>query len=207
LENAELNRIAMNCVLAGVLCVGVLPANAEADDRIPGRFVSISLGVSGNPSTGNATASPPGILQVAPELQLSWGLQLAGQVIVFTRLDFFGTMIPIGPSGYGVDIGVAWTSALKPNAWGPLVRFTGGGLFFGSGGEVSGPDYQAYGFRLALEAGVARGSIRGEGILVWSVLAGVHATGLPHVEPCGPADVCSDVFIGPTLRAEVAWLF
>jgi hypothetical protein len=181
------------------------PAAAAADE--PGRFVSASLGASVNPSLGHATRKPPALLTVAPELQLSWGMQLGGEWLVLTRVDILGTMIPLGPAGYGFDVGVAWAPRLTRGGWGPLVRFTGGGLLFASGGEVSGPDYEAHGFRFALDAGIVHSERVQQSIFVWGIVAGAHATGMMNIEPCGPGDDCSDAFLGPSLRAEAALLF
>lgn len=199
---------ALRLSIVALACVCATAALARAGAPIPGRLVSISVGAAGNPSFGDSAASPPALLRVAPELQLAWGMQLAGQAFVFTRLDFLGSMIPIGPSGYGADLGVGWTAALHHRGWSPTARFTLGGLVLASGGEVAfGPDYRAYGFRMELEAGIARASRQGKGVVMWSVLAGVHATALPDVEPCAPSGDCSDVMIGPTVRGEVAFLF
>lgn len=203
-----MKRFVTGSVLVAIGCACSIPATAGAGESIPGRLVSVSLGAAVNPSLGHPSASPPGLLRVAPELQIGWGMRLAEQAFVFARLDLLGGMVPIFPSGYGLDLGVGWTTALRRRGWSPLVRFSAGGLTLESGGEIGlGPDYQAYGFRMGLEAGISRASRLGNGLVMWSLLAGAHATGLPHVEPCASSGGCSDLMIGPTVRAEVSLLF
>lgn len=191
--------------LSVVVAMAFAAPSARAEE--PGRFASASLGASVNPSLGHATRKPPALLTVAPEVQLAWGIQLGGEWLVITRFDMLGTMIPLGPTGYGVDLGVAWVPRLTGGGWGPIVRFTGGGLLFASGGEVLGKDYQASGFRLALDAGVVRSERIEQSIFVWGVIAGGHATGMMGIEPCKAGDDCNDAFLGPSLRAEAALLF
>lgn len=185
-----------------VAAITIATARAAWADETPGRWASVSLGMAVTPSMGHATATPPALLAFAPELQLAWGIRLGRGGLLTTRLDLLGAMLPFAPAGLGLDVGGGWSSALD-GGWGPIVRASLGGIVFGSGGEVSGPDYTAYGFRLALEAGV----LHARGAFTWQILAGVQTTGLPHVEPCNPGDDCSDAGIGPTIRAEAGWLF
>jgi hypothetical protein len=176
---------------------------------LPGRFFAASFGVSVNPSLGHATLAPPDLLLVSPELQLSWGMQIGGAVLLFTRLDLVGAMIPITSAGVGVELGIAWAPGLGQGHWAPLIRASGGLFAFGSGGEALGPDYDAAGFRLGLEVGaflwpVVEGD---HGVVGWGIVAGVQATGLTHVGPCAAGDDCSDALIGPSLRVEGTFLF
>ena len=181
--------------------VGMVAGAAHAGEP-PGRYASISLGATSMPSLGHATAAPPALLQTAPELQLAWGLRLGRGGLLYTRFDLLGAMVPVGPTGVGLDIGAGWSSALD-GGYGAIFRLSAGGLLLASGGDALGPDYTAYGFRLSAEAGVLHAS----GAFTWQILLGLHATGLPHVEPCNPGDDCSDASIGPTLRAEAGWMF
>lgn len=183
------------------------PVFVNAEDEFPGRVVSASLGVNLNSSHGDAVLRPPDLLRIAPVLQLSWGMQVAQQILVTTQVDILGGMLPLLPSGAGVNIGVAWLPGLDHEGWRPLIRFATGLFHFASGGEGLGPDYDAYGFRLAFEVGLTRGFRRSNGFFRWGIVAGAQAAGLLHVAPCGPDEDCTDVLLGPSLRAEAILLF
>lgn len=195
-------------LLAAALLVGGVPS-ARADDGVPGRFASISLGATFHGRYGEATAQPPDLLRNLPELQLAWGMQLADCILVFTRFDILGGMLPLLPSGAGIDLGAAWAPGLGEEGWRPQVRFAMGAFYFGAGGETAtGDDYSATGFRMALEIGLFDGARMPSGALFrWGVVAGGQATALVHVEPCGPDDDCSEAMLGPSVRAEAQILF
>jgi hypothetical protein len=187
-----------------VLCAST---NAASARELPPRFVLTSLGADYNPSLGHASTTPPALLTVAPELQLGWGIVVAKDVLVFTRLDLMGTTVPIGPWGAGLDVGLGWLPGAKTEAWSPALFLSAGGVLYASGGEVLGPDYQARGFRLALEGGAMRHDPFLSGVISWGVLAGAHATVVGGIEPCNVGDDCGDVFIGPSLRAVSTYAF
>lgn len=197
----------MNALRLALLAPLLLATEVLAQEALPGRVLQVSLGGNLHGSYGRATRAPPDLLRVAPELQLAWGMQLGGQILLLTRFDLLGGMLPLLPTGLGLDLSAGWAPWLGGGGVTPLLRGSAGGFLFHSGGELPGPDYQAYGFRLALEAGFLA-PIRGvRGRFFWGATIGANAVGLPSVGPCSAGDDCSDALLGPSLRGEALWLF
>lgn len=194
---------------AAFVVLAACPPAARADepDPLPGRALTFSIGGAANAAFGHATTRAPLLARLSPELQLGWGIRVGESFLLSTRLGMLGGVVPLFPTGLSAEI-VATYLPLAGNApVRPLVRFSSGGYLFSSGGEALGPDYQAYGFRAALEGGFMRlypvpGGRAGVGMV-----GGVQAVGLPGVHPCGPRDDCSDLLIGASLRLETLLLF
>lgn len=187
---------------AAVAIVCLASSRGEAD----GRFTSIGIGAGTSLQAGSNDVAIPALLQHAPELQIAWGLH-AGDAIILTRLDILGAMLPIGPAGIGLDVGGGWMPGWQSAGWAPLVRGTVGGVMFGSGGEMLGPDHTSHGFRLALEAGAVRRSEAPGGMVAWGVLLGAQATGLVAVDPCATEHGCDAALLGVTARLEAQLTF
>jgi hypothetical protein len=174
--------------------------------RAEGRFASVGLGGTVGMQVGNDPPSVPALLQHAPELQLAWGLH-AGDVLVLTRFNAFGVMMPVGPAGVGLDVGAGWAPGWQRAGWAPLVRGFLGGVAFGSGGEMFGPDHASYGFRFSAEAGVVKRIPVAAGTAAWGVILGAQAIGLVSVDPCSASDDCDTALLGATLRLEAQLTF
>jgi hypothetical protein len=167
-----------------------------------GRFAEVTLGgtVAGTAGDENPPAIPT-LLRNAPELQIAWGIHL-GDAAVITRLDLLGAMVPIGPAGVGVDIGGGWYPHRDRAGWAPVVRGFAGGILFGSGGDMLGPDHNSRGFRLALEAGAVTRRRVPAGWAGWGILVGAQTIGLLAVDPCSATGDCDAVLFGATARLE-----
>jgi hypothetical protein len=168
--------------------------------RADGRIAELTLG--GGAATTAGDGDPPAIpalLRHAPELQLGLGLHL-GDLVLLTRLDLLGAMVPIGPAGIGVDVGGGWYPGHARAGWAPVARAFVGGVLFGSGGEMLGPDHASRGVRLAAEAGLVRRHRVAAGRAGWGVLLGAQATALTAVRPCSPSSDCDAVLLGATAR-------
>lgn len=198
-------------VLCALLaCVATLVASAPSVGHAreePGRYVGLAIGALVNPSLGHATRKPPALLTVPPTLELSWGIRLSDDLLLTTRLDMLGAIMPIGPAGYGADLGLGYSSSPTSGGWMMVGRATIGGLYYVSGGEALGPDYQGGGFRLGLDGGLVHRERVETLVVEYGFLVGVHATGITSISPCNRGDDCSDAFIGPTFRFETGFLF
>jgi len=187
----------MRIALASVLLVAAT-SNARAD----GRFASVAVG--GSVTTTEAGEDPPDVpalLQHAPELQISWGLH-AGNGVIVTRLDVLGAIVPVGPTGVGLDVGAGWTPRWREAGWAPVVRGFVGGIVFGSGGEMMGPDHASHGFRMSVEAGAVHRRVVPAGTAAWGIVVGAQAIGLVSVDPCSATGDCSTALLGFTARLE-----
>src|SRR5687768_6943680 len=91
-------------VVAVVLVVVPVAVRADA-----GRFVAVSAGVTlGAPVADDDPPPVPWLLRSPPEIQVAWGLRLGDSAVLLTRIDLLGTMVPVGPSGIGLDVGGGW---------------------------------------------------------------------------------------------------
>jgi len=194
---------ASRAALVAALAAGAAPAAAEG-----GRLVEVSAGATVAARVGDRDPPPvPGLLRHPPELQIGWGLRLGDGAVLLTRLDLLGAMIPIGPSGVGLDLVAGWCPGLRRPGWAPVVRGAVGGVVLGSGGEAGGPDHASRGFRLGAEAGAVHRRRVPAGWAGWGVLVGGQVTALVTVEPCSPAGDCDAVLAGVTARLEAHLLF
>jgi hypothetical protein len=128
-----------------------------------------------------------------------------GNWLVITRFDTLGVVAPFF-GGVGLDLGVAWTPGVGRHGMGPAARFGLGGFVFSEGTDPA--SYLATGMRVSLEGGFS--SCRHvPGTLPWVCLL-VYGGLLEHVvfvdTPCHEG-ACDDVLLGPSLRAEVLFLF
>jgi hypothetical protein len=167
-----------------------------------GRFAEVTLGGTVARTAGDADPpAVPALLRDAPELQIAWGVHL-GDAAVSTRLDLLGAMVPVAPAGVGLDIGGGWYPHRDRAGWAPVVRGFAGGILFGSGGEMLGPDHASRGFRLALEAGAVTRRRVPAGWAGWGILVGAQTIGLLSVDPCSATGDCDALLFGATARLE-----
>lgn len=197
----------LSIVAALAALVVAPPSRADDAEPLPGRALTFSIGGAANAAFGHATTRAPLLARLSPELQLGWGIRIGESFLLSTRLGMLGGVVPLFPTGLSAEIVATYLPLAGTAPVRPLVRFSSGGYLFASGGEAMGPDYQAYGFRAAIEAGFLRlypvpGGRAGVGLV-----AGAQAIGLPSVHPCGPKDDCSDVLFGASLRLETLLLF
>ena len=181
------------------IAIAVLSIASSA--HAEGRLASVALGGGVAMNAGRNPPPIPALLQHAPELQIAWGLH-AGDAVLVTRLDLIGAIVPIGPAGFGVDVGGGWAPGWKREGWAPIVRATMGAVALGSGGEMLGPDHSSYGFRLAAEVGAVRRTAVPAGMAAWGVMLGAQGTALVSVDPCSSTGDCSTALLGATLRLE-----
>lgn len=187
---------ALATTLALLVLALVSPAFAD------GRLAEVTLGGTVASTAGDDDPPAiPGLLRNAPELQIAWGLHL-GDAALITRLDLLGAMVPVGPSGVGIDLGGGWYPHRDRAGWAPIVRGFAGGILFGSGGEMLGPDHSSRGFRLALEAGAVTRHRVPAGWAGWGILLGAQTIGLTSVDPCSTTGDCDAVLFGATARVE-----
>ncbi len=197
-----------------VLLVGVTSAGAPPEgpdlprsEPLPGRVLTVSVGGAANGAFGHAAARPPLLARLSPELQVGWGIRIGESFVLSTRLSILGGVVPVLPTGLAAEVVASYLPLTSASPIKPLVRFSSGGFLFGSGGALAGPDYQAYGFRMALEGGFLHLTKVPGGLAGLGLTAGAQAIGLPDVRPCGPRDDCSDVLFGATLRFETLLVF
>jgi hypothetical protein len=180
----------------GIVMAVAAAANAD------GRFAEVTLGGTVASTAGDEDPPAiPALLRNAPELQLAWGMHLGGAALI-TRLDLLGAMVPLGPSGVGLDVGGGWYPRRGRAGWAPVVRGFAGGILFGSGGEMLGPDHASRGFRFSVEAGAVTRRRVPAGWAGWGVLIGAQAIGLVAVDPCSASGDCDAVLFGATARLE-----
>ncbi len=146
---------ALAVLLAGVTLEGSAPASEglSRPEPLPGRVLTLSVGGAANGAFGHTTVRPPLLARLSPELQVGWGIRIGESFLLTTRLSILGGIVPVFPTGLAAEVAVSYLPLTSASPIKPLVRFSSGAFLFGSGGEVAGPDYQAYGFRMALEGG------------------------------------------------------
>lgn len=200
---------ALAVLLAGVTLEGSAPASEglSRPEPLPGRVLTLSVGGAANGAFGHATVRPPLLARLSPELQVGWGIRVGESFLLTTRLSILGGIVPVFPTGLAAEVAVSYLPLTSASPIKPLFRFSSGAFVFGSGGEVAGPDYQAYGFRMALEGGFVHLTKVPGGLAGLGLTAGAQAIGLPDVRPCGARADCSDVLFGASLRFETLLVF